>query len=70
MKTNVGTTDRAARLALGILLLAAPFVTGLAIFDSNTMTTVSVLAGLVMLGTSALKVCPLYTVFGIRTCKS
>lgn len=69
MTANLGIIDRIFRLALGIALLAAPFVSGLAIFESSTATMVSVIAGIVMVATSAMKFCPLYRIFGIRTCK-
>ena len=69
MTTNLGTIDRVFRLLLGIILLAAPFVSGLAMFESSTATIISIVAGIVMVGTSAMKFCPLYRVFGIRTCK-
>lgn len=69
MENNVGTTDRVLRLVLGLVLLAAPFISGLAIFNSSAATVISVLAGLVMVATSAMKFCPLYRIFGIRTCK-
>jgi hypothetical protein len=69
MTTNLGNLDRIFRALLGIVLLAAPFVSGLAIFNGTTATIISVIAGLVMLGTSAVKFCPIYRIFGIRTCK-
>tara|TARA_R110002124_G_scaffold168393_1_gene335909 strand:+ start:232 stop:477 length:246 start_codon:yes stop_codon:yes gene_type:complete len=69
MTPNVGTVDRALRLVLGIVLLLAPFVSGMALFTSGVATAISVIAGLVMIGTAAMKFCPLYTLFGIRTCK-
>ena len=69
MTTNLGTTDRAFRLILGIALIAAPFVSGLAMFGSTAVTAISVIAGVVMIATSAMKFCPLYRIFGIRTCK-
>ncbi|KIN73488.1 YgaP family membrane protein [Sulfitobacter guttiformis] len=69
MITNLGTVDRAFRLVLGIVLLALPFMSGLALFESVAATIVSVIAGLIMIGTSAMKFCPLYRIFGIRTCK-
>lgn len=69
MKTNVGTIDRALRLILGLVLLAAPFISGLALFNSSTATVISVLAGIIMIATSAMKFCPMYRIFGIRTCK-
>ena len=69
MTTNVGTVDRVIRGVLGIILLALPFASGLAIFDTTWVVAVSVIAGLVMLGTAATKFCPIYRAFGFRTCK-
>lgn len=69
MTTNLGTFDRIFRALLGIVLLAAPFVSGLAIFGGSAATIICIIVGLVMLGTSAMKFCPLYRIFGIRTCK-
>lgn len=69
MTKNIGTADRVLRLVLGIILLAAPFVSGLAIFSSSAATIVAVFAGLVMLGTSSMRFCPMYRIFGIQTCK-
>jgi hypothetical protein len=69
MMTNLGDLDRIFRALLGIVLLAAPFVSGLAIFNGTATTIISVVVGLVMLGTSVRKFCPLYRIFGIRTCK-
>ncbi len=70
MQTNVGTVDRAARGLLGLVLLAAPFVSGLPLFESALATAISVIVGLVMLGVAATRVCPVYTVLGVKTCRS
>jgi len=69
MTSNVGTIDRGLRFILGLILLAAPFVSGMALFASSTATIISVIAGLVMVGTSAMKFCPLYRILGVQTCK-
>lgn len=69
MTINVGSMDRIFRLVLGAVLLAIPFVGGLSIFESSTATTVSIIVGIVMIATSAMRFCPLYRIFGIRTCK-
>ncbi|MGC1495768.1 MAG: DUF2892 domain-containing protein [Sulfitobacter sp.] len=69
MTANLGNIDRIFRFVLGIVLLAAPFVSGLALFQSSAATIISLIAGLIMVGTSAIKFCPLYRIFGIRTCK-
>jgi hypothetical protein len=69
MTANLGSIDRIFRIVLGIVLLAAPFVSGLAIFSSSTATIISVIIGIVMVATSAMRFCPLYRIFGIQTCK-
>jgi uncharacterized membrane protein HdeD (DUF308 family) len=69
MTANLGSIDRIFRIVLGIVLLAAPFVSGLAIFSSSTSTIISVIIGIVMVATSAMRFCPLYRIFGIQTCK-
>lgn len=69
MITNLGTLDRAIRTLLGVVLLAAPFLSGLALFNGTLATVISVVLGVVMLATSGAKFCPLYRIFGIRTCK-
>jgi hypothetical protein len=69
MTSNVGSIDRVLRLILGVVLIAAPFVSGMALFASTTATVISVIVGLVMIGTSAMRFCPLYRILGIQTCK-
>ncbi|MDZ4135399.1 MAG: DUF2892 domain-containing protein [Paracoccaceae bacterium] len=69
MTANLGTLDRALRLVLGLLLIVMPFVSGLALFDTTAMKYGAVIVGLVLVATSAMKFCPLYRIFGIRTCK-
>ena len=69
MTSNVGKIDRALRIVLGIVLLACPFVSGAALFESSTATAIFVIVGLVMLATSAMKFCPIYRLLGVQTCK-
>lgn len=69
MTANLGNIDRIFRLVLGIVLLAAPFISALVLFQGNIATIISFTAGLVMVGTSTMKFCPLYSIFGVRTCK-
>lgn len=69
MTANVGTIDRAFRLILGIVLLAAPFVSGLALFNSTIATVISVVVGLVMIAVATLRICPIYSILGVKTCK-
>lgn len=69
MTANLGAIDRVFRLVVGVLLLAAPFFSGMALFESGIVTALSVIVGIVMVATSAMRFCPLYRIFGIRTCK-
>ena len=62
---NVGTVDRIVRAIIGVVLILAPFVAGLAGF----WTWLLPLLGVVALGTAALRTCPLYSVLGVNTCK-
>lgn len=68
---NVGTVDRLLRACVGVVLLALPFI--LATPDDGGMAFgaygwVMLAAGAVMLLTAALRFCPLYMLFGLRTC--
>lgn len=69
MTLNIGSLDRILRIVLGLILIVAPFVSGLALFDSGMGTLISVIIGIVLVGTAAIRFCPLYRIFGIRTCK-
>ena len=62
---NVGTVDRIIRAIVGVVLILLPFVAGLTGF----WTWLLPLVGVVALGTSALKTCPLYSILGVNTCK-
>lgn len=61
MDKNIGGIDRALRAIIGLVLIAMVFV--------GPQTQWGWI-GLVPLVTAALGSCPLYTILGIRTCKS
>ena len=71
MTTNVGTIDRILRAALGVVLLYLAFFSGLPLFAAPLAPFKygAAVIGVVMLATSTLKLCPLYSIFGIKTCK-
>ncbi|AHD09223.1 YgaP family membrane protein [Phaeobacter gallaeciensis] len=69
MTRNVGTLDRMIRLMLGVALIAAPFVSGFAIFAATWATVLSVVVGVVMLLVALTRSCPVYTMLGLRSCK-
>ncbi len=62
MAKNVGSVDRIIRIILGIILLSLFFF-----LDGNLKYIA--LIGLVPLLTAVTNFCPLYTLFGINTCK-
>jgi predicted RND superfamily exporter protein len=57
---NIGSTDRIARIVLGVVLIALA-LTG--VFSPWGWI------GLVPLVTAIVGVCPIYSIFGMRTCK-
>ena len=62
MRPNVGNTDRIIRAVLGVVLLSLLFV-----LDGNIRWVG--LLGLVMLGTAAIRFCPVYPLIGLDTCE-
>jgi len=67
MTTNMGQADRVIRVVVGIVLLAATFGFGV---GTGWVQWVMAIVGVVMIVTAALGNCPLYTLFGIRTCRT
>lgn len=69
MTVNVGSVDRVLRALLGLVLLWLAFFSGYAAFAGGFLKYAAVIVGIVMLATAVLRICPLYSVFGIKTCK-
>ena len=67
---NVGTVDRALRLVLGLVLVAAAFVPPLAdmVAGWGAWKYLLTACGVVLLATAAFRFCPAYALLGIRTC--
>ncbi|MBT2130018.1 YgaP family membrane protein [Aliiroseovarius lamellibrachiae] len=70
MTTNVGTFDRILRAALGAVLLYLALFSGLPLFAASFVKYAAVAVGVVMLATSSLKMCPIYSLLGLKTCKT
>ncbi len=64
MTTNVGSLDRILRVILGLVLIA------LALGLIPEYETVWGWIGIVPLATGLLGTCPLYTLLGIKTCRT
>ncbi|RMH04457.1 MAG: DUF2892 domain-containing protein [Nitrospirae bacterium] len=65
MKMNVGKTERAFRVVLGVILLAIP---GLFAFPTWA-GVVSYIIGAIAIVTGAIGYCPAWQIFGLNTCE-
>ncbi|MCB1248351.1 MAG: DUF2892 domain-containing protein [Acidimicrobiales bacterium] len=65
MKVNEANWDRIARVVIGVALIGV----GLAVVG-GTGGIVLAVVGLIPLVTGAVGTCPLYSVFGVSTCKN
>lgn len=70
MTANMGNADRLARLIVGLILIVLPLVNGMAIFGMAWLSYLMIIAGIVLVATSALGFCPLYKILGIQTLKA
>lgn len=61
MKTNVGTTDRAIRILVGLGLIGATLFGAIGAWGW---------LGLIPLATGIVRFCPAYLPFGMSTCRS
>jgi hypothetical protein len=64
MKINEGTIDRTIRGVVGVILL----IVGLVVVKGTIGIVLDVLGG-ILLVTGIVGFCPLYTLFGVSTCK-
>jgi hypothetical protein len=69
MTVNVGTLDRIVRAALGAGLLYLAFFSGLPLFQAAVPAYLAAGLGVVMLGVAVTRFCPVYALFGFRSCK-
>jgi len=67
MQFNVGSVDRSIRLVVGTVLIVLPFLGMVSWFETSWLRYASVLIGLVLVVTAALRFCPAYGLFGFRT---
>lgn len=65
MSVNVGNIDRIIRFIIGVIALTLVFVGPFATGGWERIALAVV--GVIMIGTSAIKFCPLYSIFGLRT---
>jgi hypothetical protein len=65
MKKNMGSADKILRIIIA-LLVAVLYFTGVI---SGLVGTILLILAVVFVLTSLVGFCPLYTIFGIKTCK-
>jgi uncharacterized membrane protein HdeD (DUF308 family) len=65
MKKNMGLTDKVIRIIVVIVLLTLFFTNTI----SGTLGIIAIAVSVIFLATSLIGFCPLYTLFGISTCK-
>lgn len=64
MKKNLGISDKVIRAILGIVL-GVLYFTGIV---KGGVGIAALIAGVVLLTTSFMSFCPIYAIFGARTC--
>ncbi|WP_109314882.1 YgaP family membrane protein [Pseudovibrio ascidiaceicola] len=69
MMANVGTIDRILRFIIGVVLIVLPLSTNISLFAQPLFFYGAIIVGIVMLLVSAVRICPLYSIFGIKTCR-
>lgn len=66
---NVGSVDRGVRALIGVIALVLAFTT-LGVMTGSLWGIVAAMVGVVMLGTAAMGMCPLYIPFKLSTCST
>ena len=66
MKANMGTLDKTIRVLIAIAIAILIYTNVI----SGTLAIVLGIFGIVFVLTSLVSFCPMYTLFGIRTCKT
>ena len=67
MKKNLGMNDQTIRIVLAAIIAILYFATKTI---TGTLGTVLLVVGALLLVTSFTSFCPIYAIFGIKTCKS
>lgn len=71
MEANIGSTDRIVRLVAGVVLAAVALAGfGNVVELGATVGVVLLVAGAILVGTSLTRMCPIYRVLGVDTCRT
>ena len=66
MKKNVGNADKFVRILIAIAIIILYYTNVI----EGMLAIILMAIGIVLLVTVLLNFCPLYTIFGIKTCKA
>ncbi|CAM1358967.1 conserved hypothetical protein [Tenacibaculum sediminilitoris] len=66
MKKNMGKTDKALRTLVALIIAALSYFNVI----TGVFSYVLLVFAIILLVTSFINFCPLYTLFGINTCKT
>jgi len=66
MKANMGSTDRIIRMLLAAVLITLAYTATV----TGVLAIICYILAVVFIGTSLVRVCPLYLPFGLSTCKT
>lgn len=70
MTANLGTVDRLARLVVGLVLLLTPTFFASDIWTNPYALVGAYAVGVILVATALFRFCPLYRLFGLRTCRA
>ncbi|SDX85534.1 Protein of unknown function [Lutibacter oricola] len=65
MNKNMGSTDKIIRIIIALGLAALYFTN----IISGTIAIIAIVVAVIFVLTSVVSICPLYSIFGINTCK-
>jgi hypothetical protein len=65
MKKNMGTADKGIRISIAIVLAILSFTNVI----TGTLGIIALLVAAIFVLASLISFCPLYSIFGIKTCK-
>ncbi len=70
MTANLGTVDRLARLVVGLVLQLTPTFFASDIWTNPYALVGTYAVGVILAATALFRFCPLYRLFGLRTCRA
>lgn len=65
MNANVGSTDKVIRLVIAVAAAVSAFIVG----ATSVLGIVLLVLAALMVATSAMSFCPVYSLLGLNTCK-